>query len=120
VSDYLERDENYEPVTLPSPGELLHWGDLHGDPPPPSTVPQDGDFTRFVRRRSLGRTVVAAIVSVAAVGGGAWGIASLTGAGGPQGVGMYFAALGATAAGIAVIIGVWRWANRRKLALPRL
>ncbi len=119
MSDYLERDENYEPATLPSPGELLHWGDLHGEPAPPSIVSPDGDFTRFVRRRSVGRTVVAAIVSAAAAGAGAWGVASLTAPGGPQGLGIYFASLAATAVGVIVLIGVWRWAGQRRLAIPR-
>jgi hypothetical protein len=120
VSDYLERDENYEPATLPSAGELLHWGDLHGPEPKPSIVAPEGDFTRFPRRRSTFRTLVAALVSIVAVVGGAWGVSWLTAPGGPSGFGPYFGGIAAVIVAVVILVRTWKWANVRRAVIPTL
>jgi hypothetical protein len=134
VSDYLERDEDYEPVTLPSPAELLHWGEVETSPdgtlgppvvnegtipavPPPVTEPEE-EPTRFVARARPGRYVVAAVVTAGAFAGIAWGAAWMGGASGAKGIGAYFAAIGAIAVGIVVVVSVWRWAGRRRSGIP--
>jgi hypothetical protein len=135
VSDSLWRDEDYEPATLPSPAELLHpeWalsappqlGEAGAPavPAPPASIGPDGapiepELTRFLPRRRPGRYLIAAAVTAVALGAGALVVASTTGATGPNGVGLFFATIGAISVGVVAIVWVWRWAGRRRSGIP--
>jgi hypothetical protein len=136
MSDSLWRDEDYEPATLPSPAELLHWEALQSAPteagetgapevPQPSaTIGLDGApiepvLTRFLPRRRPGRYFIAAAVTAGAFCAVALVVASLAGATGPKGVGLFFASVGVVAVGAVAVVWVWRWAGRRRSGLPR-
>jgi len=133
MSDYLERDEDYEPVTLPSPAELLHPGEVRtlpdgspsvtptvegaAIPPVPPPAPEE-EVTRFVSRARPRRYLVAALVTAAAFAGIAWGAASIGSASGAKGIGIYFAAIGAIFVGVVVVVAIWRWAGKRRSGIP--
>jgi hypothetical protein len=134
VSDFLERDENYEPATLPSPGELLHWEELHSPPPVdtgpvgfpeakepklgPDGSPIEPELTRFLPRPQPGRYVIAALVTAAVFMGIASVVALTSNAEEAKGIGAYFALIGAGAIGLVTVPWVWRWAGRRRSGIP--
>ena len=133
MSDYLERDEDYEPVTLPSAAELLHPGEVRSlpdgtpdvastaegapIPPVPPPTPEE-EATRFLPQARRGRYIVAAFVTAGAFASIAWGAAWMGGASGAKGIGIYFAGIGAIAVGIVLIVSVWRWAGKRRSGMP--
>lgn len=122
MTNYLERDENYEPAVLPSPAELLHWGDLHSPPESrtPSVLPDDSEgFTRFVPQRRRGRIIAATLITVVLVALGAWGVGSLTMGSGVTGIAAYFKAAGLLALVGGVLWGLWRWARQPRTGGPR-
>lgn len=122
VTNFLERDDNYEPAVLPSPAELLHWGDLHSSPAaaaPPSPLDESAEFTRFVPRRRKGRVTVAVILTVVLVGLATWGIGSLNLASGVAGIAAYFKGGAILALVGGVLWGVWKWARRYRPGDPR-
>ncbi|MBN2177722.1 MAG: hypothetical protein JW722_08750 [Demequinaceae bacterium] len=134
MSDFLERDENYEPAVLPSPGELLHWEALHS-PPPVDTgpvgfpeakapvlgadgAPVEPELTRFLPRARPGRYVIAAAVTAGVFVGIAFVVALTANATDAKGIAAYFAIIGAVAAGFTTVLWVWRWAGRRRSGIP--
>lgn len=136
VSEYLERDENYEPATLPSPAELLHWESLHpassdggqagiagtpgvsASPLGPDGKPIEPEPTRFLPRRRPGRYIVASVVTTIVLLGVVLVVALMTSASGPSGVGIFFATVSAVVVGLVVVVRMWKWAGRRQRGIP--
>ena len=119
MTDNLERDDNYEPAVLPSPGELLHWGDLHSPPPPPPVGgSEDGDFTRFLPKRQTWRFVVASVATLVLFLGVGAALAISVSASGPKGIGGFFLGFFVVVVGATGVAWFWRWAGRRRGGLP--
>ena len=133
MSDFLERDEDYEPATLPSAAELLHPEGLLAPPGEtgpvgfpeakapvlgPDGSPIEPELTRFIPRAQPGRYVVAAMVTAVVFVAIAVVVALTSGAKGAKGIGAYLAIIGTVVLGAAIVPWVWRWAGRRRSGIP--